>query len=74
MPRRLSKADHERIQREIQEEKTKSPKPPVPEKLIRFSCGHEELRGVDGDTTWFETKAVCSTCRGKQMLSGQRGD
>jgi hypothetical protein len=74
MPRRLTRANHERIQREIQEAKTRPPKPPLPEKLVRLSCGHQEMRQVESDTQWLETKGVCGACRAKQMLSGHRKD
>ena len=70
MPKRLTRADHERIQREMKE----PPKPQPPERLVRMSCGHEVLKRVDGDTTWYETKGVCGACRGQQMLSGYRDD
>jgi hypothetical protein len=73
MPRRLTRADRDRIAQEVREHKP--PKPQPTERLVRLSCGHEEWHRVaEGETHWLEMQAVCGACRTKQMLSGHGKD
>jgi hypothetical protein len=65
MAQQLTRADREHIRREIKE----APKPQLPERTVRLSCGHEVTHRVaEGETGWYEKVAVCEACRTKQMF------
>jgi len=70
--RRLTRADLERIKREIKQ----PPKPLPPGRWVTLSCGHESWERISegASTEWYEREGVCAMCRGRQMLSGYPQD